>query len=237
MSSSSRLLLLFMNLKYHGAREAINSLIEVPNAAAAHRDALRRGQVRAELHRSIKTLIGSITRLIEPIRMLIGLSISTLIARITTLIVWITPLIAWISVLIGTAIKKLIASITALIVWISVLIGTAIKKLIGLIGLAISMVIGVVQEGNGPGIVVGDPAVGCELVEDARDLAGASEASPARKCAHARREGFALCQAFSDGVEHQRNRRGRDELVGSQLGRVGCVRISVVHWSPLSLKF
>src|SRR5947208_2734760 len=114
--SSSRLLLLFMNLKYHVARDAISTLIDAPNVAAAHRDALGRGQVRAELHNPIKLLI---------------------------------------------------ASITTVIVWISVLIGTAIKKLIGLLGWAISIVIRIVQEGNGAGVVVGDEAVGGELVEDA----------------------------------------------------------------------
>jgi len=210
------ILLLFMNLKYHIAREAISGLIGAPRSATGHRDALRRGQVRAQQHRAINTLIGPITVLIEP-------SISALIARIT-------PLIVWINVLIGTAIKTLIAPITALIVWINVLIGLAIKTLIAwisvlielaisfLIGLServISMVIGVMQEGNGPIRGIGNPAVGCELVEDARDLAGASKASPAGKRAHAWRERFALCQALGDGVEHQGNRRRRDELIGS----------------------
>ena len=163
-----------MNLKYHGAREAISALIEVPNAAAAHRDALGRGQARAQLHNPIKLLIGSIKLLNDG-------SITTLIARITTLIVGITPLIVWITTLIAWIIVLIGMAISILIVWISIVI----VSITFVIGAAISMVIGVVQEGNGAGIVVGNPAVGGELVEDARDLAGASEAGPARQRAHA----------------------------------------------------
>ena len=98
MNSSSRLLLLFMNLKYHVARDAISGLIEAPNSATGHRDALGRGQVRPEQHGAIYTLIGSSSCAIEPIIILIEPSITALIAGIIALI-------AWIIILIGRAIS------------------------------------------------------------------------------------------------------------------------------------